>query len=126
MTATGQAFKSPQDASEAGVIDRLTSADELHDIAGRLAVEEKASPRVRPKCISDPESRDAVAEGLSAFHDAGVEGEAAQAIADCVAVGLSDGWDEALASERTHLNRLRATDAGKAAIEAFFAKSSKK
>ncbi len=126
MTATGQPFKSPQDASEAGVIDRLCSGDELLDVARRLAVEPKTSPRAQPRSISDADSKSAVHEGLSLFEAESDHSEAARAVIDCVRVGLDRGWEAALEKERSELNRLRGTDAGKAAIEAFFAKSSKK
>lgn len=48
------------------------------------------------------------------------------AVLDAVAIGLSAGWQSALQSERDHLVRLRNTQAAQSAIEAFFAKSSKK
>ncbi len=49
--------------------------------------------------------------------------EAASAVADCVNIGLTQGWQAALAAERTHLTRLRHTPAAKDAIANFFAKS---
>lgn len=49
--------------------------------------------------------------------------EAAAAVADCVNIGLTQGWQAALAAERTHLTRLRHTPAAKDAIANFFAKS---
>lgn len=47
----------------------------------------------------------------------------AQAVADAVDVGLTQGWDAACARERAHLVRLRHTPRAKEAIAAFFAKS---
>lgn len=49
--------------------------------------------------------------------------EPAQAVLEAVDIGLSTGWAAALACERRHLVRLRNQPAGKAAIQAFFAKS---
>jgi hypothetical protein len=51
---------------------------------------------------------------------------AAAAVGEAVDVGLAKGWPAALQTERDRLVHLRGTPAGKAAIEAFFAKSAKK
>jgi 3-hydroxyacyl-CoA dehydrogenase len=50
---------------------------------------------------------------------------AAEAVAQCVEVGLAEGWPAALDAERRNLVHLRTTPEGKGAIEAFFAKSKK-
>jgi len=49
----------------------------------------------------------------------------AAAVAEAVNVGLTQGWQAALAAERRSLIRLRSSAEGKAAIAAFFAKSRK-
>lgn len=49
--------------------------------------------------------------------------EAARAVAEAVEVGLSRGWQAAIACEREHLVRLRHTPRAKEAIAAFFARS---
>ena len=47
----------------------------------------------------------------------------AAACLDCVATGLSQGWDAAVAAERAHLVRLRHTPAARAKLGAFLTKS---
>jgi enoyl-CoA hydratase/carnithine racemase len=49
----------------------------------------------------------------------------ALAVTEAVDIGLSQGWQAALACERRHLVKLRNQPAGKAAIGAFLAKSAK-
>lgn len=48
------------------------------------------------------------------------------AVCDAIDTGLAKGWQSALAVEQEHLVRLRNEPAGRQAIEAFFARSSKK
>jgi len=51
--------------------------------------------------------------------------DSARAVLAAVAAGLESGWQAALDVERKELVRLRSTPTGKAAIEAFFAKTQK-
>lgn len=51
---------------------------------------------------------------------------AGAAVADCVNIGLTQGWAAAIAAERRHLVRLRHTPEARGAITAFFAKSGAK
>ncbi len=51
--------------------------------------------------------------------------EPGRAVAEAVNAGLTKGWKACLEVEQRELVRLRRTPAGKAAIEAFFAKSKK-
>ncbi len=126
MTATGTVFKSPQEASEAGVIAELVDPTALHERAAELAAKPKQSTRETPRCIADADVRENVTAGLAAAREAGLEGDAAQTVANCVETGLKDGWNAATQLERTELTRLRNTPEGKAAIQAFFDKSAKK
>lgn len=49
--------------------------------------------------------------------------EEAQAVLDCLNIGLTQGYQAALGAERKHLVRLRHTPKAKQALEAFFARS---
>lgn len=71
-------------------------------------------------------TRERVAAALPAVRDALPHTEPARAVIDAVNAGLDRGWQAALDVERRELVRLRSTQAGKAAIEAFFEKSGKK
>ncbi len=124
MTALGKPF-TVFDAVEAGLIADLVPADELIERA--IARVRTMSPRGtgRPRCVSDPDVIVKVAQGLDDVKTKLPETDAAQTVARCVAAGIKDGWQTALAMERRELNRLRYTDAGKASIEAFFAKTAK-
>lgn len=46
----------------------------------------------------------------------------AVAVLDCVDIGISGGWEQAIQRERDHLVRLRSSPGGKAAISAFLNK----
>lgn len=54
------------------------------------------------------------------------QADPAKSCLQAIAAGLEHGWPAALKAEREQLNRLRATPAGAAAIQAFFDKSAKK
>ena len=64
-----------------------------------------------------------VLKGLNTVKQENPRGEPAQAVLDAVDIGLSHGWERALAREQEHLYHLRNQPAAKAAIQAFFAKS---
>lgn len=66
-----------------------------------------------------------VASALPGLRDTLPKTDSAQAVLAAVTAGLEHGWQAALDVERRELVRLRSTPAGKAAIEAFFAKSQK-
>jgi 3-hydroxyacyl-CoA dehydrogenase len=131
MTASGATFKSAEEASEAGLITRLVRAEDLLVEARKAArAIEKDTPRESPRFAGEHDVRDAVREGLEAFEAAQPDEVAAggpeSAVSRCVRAGLEEGWQAAIALERSELNRLRLSDAGREAIEAFFAKSSKR
>lgn len=65
-------------------------------------------------------------EGVKSEIDPAGQGGASGAVLKAVEAGLSEGWEAALRVERTELNRLRHTEAGRGAIRAFFEKSAKK
>ncbi len=66
-----------------------------------------------------------VMQAYMQVRDALPKTDAAQAVARAVGAGLEAGWPAALEVERTELNRLRHTEAGRAAIRAFFDKAKK-
>lgn len=126
MTMTGKPFKSAEEASEAGLVDELVEAGSL---AGRAAEVAADGSRARtggvPRFIGDADVR-AHAEAALGQARSGELSQAAAAVAACVEAGLNEGWEAALALERSELCRLRHTDEGRGAIEAFFAKTTKK
>lgn len=124
MTATGTPF-SVFDAVEAGLIAELVPADELIDRAIARVRAMKPRGTGRPHCVSDANVRARVEQALDDVQPRLPHTDAAQTVARCVAVGVSDGWHAALDMERHELNRLRYTEAGRTSIEAFFAKSAK-
>jgi len=66
-----------------------------------------------------------VAAAIPALRESLPSTDSARAVLAAVTAGLEGGWQAALDVERKELVRLRSTPAGKAAIEAFFAKSQK-
>jgi enoyl-CoA hydratase/carnithine racemase len=120
MTATGRTM-TVHDAAEAGLIEEFVEPAALLDRAATLAATPKATPRREPVSIAEPAQREAAQQALAqaSLPDDG-PGEAIRA---CAEAGLRDGWQAALACEREWLVRLRNTDAGRGAIEAFFART---
>lgn len=122
MTAAGRPF-SVIDAHEAGLVEELTPPADLIPRACALAGQPKPSPRLTPRCISDPQRRSVVGRALEMIRNNLPKSAAAEAVADCVQAGLDRGWQAALDAERENLVRLRNTPEARAAIEAFFARS---
>lgn len=125
MTAMGQTF-TVTDAAEAGLFEQLVPPDELLARAAAHAARPKHTARARPRCIEDPDRREAARAALNHVLPELPVSQAARAVADCVRIGLENGWQAALDAERENLVRLRNSPEGKAAIEAFFARSEKK
>ncbi len=123
MTATGKPGTSAsmdELGLFAGVVD---SKDALLDAARRVALGEKDKEAGRARCISDAGKVQGARAGLDAVRGSLPDTQAARAVAGCVAEGLDKGWEAALAMERRELVRLRSTEEGRGAIEAFFAKT---
>jgi enoyl-CoA hydratase/carnithine racemase len=121
LTATGQTMKA-RDAADVGLIERLVPADDLLGAAAELARTPKATPRSEPIAISNTKTSEARA-ALDASRPRIPDTQAARAVLACVEAGLTRGWKAALPGERDNLVRLRTTDEGRGAIEAFFAKT---
>lgn len=114
-------------AASAGLFDRVCeSAGELLEAARALAVA-MACP-ARDGAPSRWIGRDpgAVLRALESIGNEFAGDAPGEAIVECVRAGLEGGWGAACACEREHLVRLRRTDEGRSAIEAFFARGAKK
>lgn len=123
LTARGTTMGA-NEAAEAGLLERLVPGDELLGVARELASQEKGAPRHEPVAITNTKTDEARA-GLASVRSALSDTGAARAVVECVEAGLDAGWDAALACERAALVRLRGTEEGRGAIEAFFARSAK-
>jgi len=122
MTATGQTM-SVIEAREAGVVEELVEDPaKLIERAKQIAMTPKPAPRTEPVSVSNPEKRTASKAALDAVRGALPATGAAKAVAACVEAGVTKGWQAALDAERENLVRLRNTDEGRAAIQAFFEK----
>lgn len=134
-TATGQTMPVDQ-AIAAGLFDAVapTAADLIPTGAAWVAaahvaprVDRDGSPsrwigRMTGNCRFKAA---AVATAIHMVRDDLPRTGSSEAVVHCIDIGLAQGWEAALAAERNHLVRLRSTPEGKAAIEAFFAKSRK-
>ena len=133
MTAEGKPMTSTE-AAEAGLFDVIV--DEPADV--RTAAENAIAEQLGNSSGTDlkrdgaplrwigrPASASGVLTGLDATRSRLPETGPAQAVADCVNAGLTEGWDAAVDLERRRLTHLRNTPEGVAAIQAFFEKSSK-
>lgn len=95
----------------------------LLEHASALAAQPKASRGGVPRNISDADRAAAVREALDRVGSALPETLAAAAVADCVGIGLQQGWAAACQAERNHLVRLRHTEPARAALEKFLTKA---
>ncbi|MEX0876650.1 MAG: enoyl-CoA hydratase-related protein [Phycisphaerales bacterium] len=126
-TANGVPFKS-NDAADLGLFDAVCDSPEgLIDAAKNWLSEREMPFRTgKPsRCIQTMELGE-VEAALDRARDGLDDSLHAEAVLDAVRVGVGEGWPAAIASERDHLVRLRNTEPAKEAIEAFFARSSKK
>lgn len=78
------------------------------------------------KWIGRPETSAAVLAALDSGRSGLPDTDAARAVAEAVDAGLTRGWAAALDVERKRLTAVRHTPPARQALEAFFAKSSKK
>ncbi len=126
-SANGIPFKST-DAKELGVFDATcASRDALIETAKSwLSTQSKPNRTGTPSRCIQTTNTDLIKKALI-----GASGEIesslhADAVLDAIKVGINQGWQAALQSERDHLVRLRNTDPAQEAIEAFFSRTSKK
>ena len=130
-TATGQPFTLPE-AHAAGLLDALApSPESLLDTAARWLIEHRTVNGARRdgqplRWIGRPNVHARVLAAYDRVRDEVGTTDAARAVLAAIAAGLERGWPAALEVERRELNRLRHTDAGRAAIQAFFDRSAKK
>ncbi len=133
-TAAGQPM-TLDDAVRMQLIDRLAPTHDsasLIDTAARWLTANRLCPGARRDgrplhWIGRPDRASRVSAALLAVKGEGtLTTGAAEAVLKAVQAGISEGWEAALKVERTELNRLRHTDAGRGAIRAFFEKSAKK
>ena len=122
MTASGTPMNVLQ-AADAGLVGGLVAPDRLLERARELAASEKSRPAGEPRNITEAALRDEARAAFERVRTDLPDHEAAHAVAECVRVGLDEGWEAAIAMERRELIRLRSTSEGKQMIEAFFAKS---
>ncbi len=121
FTATGKTFTS-EDARGFGLFDAW--ADDPARLVETACdwVLSRARPErdgLPSRCIENT-NRAAVLEALDAVRGELPNDEVAAAVADCVDIGVTKGWREAIARERDHLVRFRNLPPGRAAIRAFF------
>lgn len=122
MTATGQTF-TITDARETGLVEELVDdPSQLLARAKTLALTPKSARRAEPINISNPDKKAAAASALPKARAAVPDTQSARAVFDCIETALTRGWASAIDAEREHLVRLRNTDEGKRAIQAFFEK----
>jgi enoyl-CoA hydratase/carnithine racemase len=130
-TATGQTM-TIDDAVKCGLVQRYAEAPEaLLDTAGQWLADNRAVAGARRDglplhWIGRPKFINQVTAAYMQVRTELPAADPAQAVLKAVAAGIEHGWTAALETERKELNRLRHTEAGRAAIRAFFEKSAKK
>jgi enoyl-CoA hydratase/carnithine racemase len=129
-TAQGKPMTSDE-AIAAGLFDAVApSAGELRATAKAWVKARAAAGRIeRDGAPLRHAGRNAFAKAcipaLDSVRDEVIATEPGRAVAGAVNAGLSRGWKACLEVEQRELVRLRSTPAGKAAIEAFFARGKK-
>lgn len=127
-TAAGRAMTFDE-ARAAGFFDAIApDGASLRQIAAEWVLAQPAPVRdgAPSRWIGRAGRVDATRTGLDAVRSEVSMSEPGAAVAACVGAGIARGWRAALDEERTRLVALRHTDAAKAAIDAFFAKSAGK
>ncbi|MFG0245778.1 MAG: enoyl-CoA hydratase-related protein [Phycisphaerales bacterium JB052] len=126
-TAHGKAFKSSE-AAALGIFDETcTNAEDLIGTAKHWLIGQDRQNRTgKPSRCIQTMNTDEIQRALEKSRDELDASLHADAVLDAVSVGIHAGWDAALRAEQEHLVRLRNTEPGREAIEAFFARSSKK
>lgn len=126
LTASGKPLNFAS-ASEAGMFDAIApDAISLLNTAKQWLVNNPKTPArdtMPSRWIGRSEHRARALAALDAIRASLPDTGSARAVADAVDVGIAQGWRAALACEQDHLVRLRHSPEGKAAIEAFFARS---
>ncbi len=126
-TANGTPFKST-DAKELGMFDATcTSRDALIETAKSwLSIQSKPNRTGTPSRCIQTTNTDTIKKALIAASGAIESSLHTDAVLDAIRVGINQGWQAALQSERSHLVQLRNTEPAQKAIEAFFSKTVKK
>jgi len=131
MMTAGGAPMTPEKAHELGLLSGL----EADPVALQKASTDQAKrPKPRragvaptePPTISRLELKERIGAAMRALRDELPATDAAQAVVECVGIGLERGWEAALEAERERLIRLRHTDQARERIEAFLSRSSGK
>jgi enoyl-CoA hydratase/carnithine racemase len=130
-TATGQTML-VEEARSAGVFDAFApSPDELLPTAKRWIIDRAREGRAErdgapSRWIGRPAHAAGCLQALDACRDELAPTGSSAAVLDAINAGLTQGWQAALDCERQHLVRLRRSPEGRAAIQAFFERSSAK
>ena len=126
-TAHGNAFKSSEAAS-LGLFDATCcKKEDLIDTAKHWLIGQGSQNRTgKPSRCIQTMNTDEMQCALDKARDELESSLHADAVLDAVSVGIGSGWNAALRAEQEHLVRLRNTEPAREAIEAFFARSSKK
>jgi len=126
-TAHGTAFKS-NEAAALGIFDgTCASRDDLVGTATDWLLEQGRPNRVgQPSRCVQSMNTDGVEDAVEKARGELDPSLHADAVLDAVKMGIGAGWKASLQAERDHLVRLRNTEPAREAIEAFFARSSKK
>lgn len=125
MTAEGKPATSE---SAVGLFDAVAAQGEsVVEAAKKWLISQRITRADRDgaprRWIGRPAIAPRVMQALDTVRQSLPDSDAARAVADAVDVGLTQGWEAAIAREREHLVRLRHTPRAKEAIAAFFAKS---
>ena len=118
------------EAVEHGLFDVVApDGDSLLESARSWVVSRQCPARedsVPSRWIGSPGRADAVRSALSAQRESLETTDPGRCVGDAIGAGLDSGWAEAVGVEQEHLVHLRSTPEAQNAIEAFFARSSRR
>ena len=118
QTATGQT--NSVNTLPAGLFDVAVNAgdDALRVALDWLAANPRSKPRSQPKSI-DAVLAPKIQSALATARETLPATDAANAVLECVEVGIKNGWQSALAAERKHLVALRHTPVAREKLAQF-------
>lgn len=121
MTATGETWTADQ--APVGLFDVVVGTEgELHDAAMNFIRENPdVGIRSTPRAI-DASNRDTIRRALDAIESLLPDTPSANAVREAVAIGIEQGWGEAIAAERRLLVGLRHTPQAREKLDSFLAK----
>jgi len=120
MTQTATGHTNAVNALPSGIFD-VTAAntdDAMSDAIDWIAAHPRTTPRTQPRAI-DAQNASQIRAALATARAQTAASDAANAVFECIEVGIASGWQAALSAERKHLVVLRHTAVAREKLAQF-------